>query len=158
MNHDSDAHSGTATATGSATGTGCVHGSSCAVCLCEFVVPSHDKKITEHVRGQRHRSAAQHAYRLLHHRAATEASLQFLATRGFNLGMLGYGATELEHLRAHGFDVEQADADAVFDSLDADRSGSLEYKELNEMLRKGVGSESGAFLLVKHWQQVWKSI
>ena len=92
---------------------GSVHGSSCAVCLCEFVVPSHDKKITEHVRGQWHRYAAQHAYRLLHHRAATEPSLQFLATRGFNLGMLGYGATELEHLRAHGFDVEQANLAAL---------------------------------------------
>jgi len=44
-------------------------------------------------------------------------------------------------VRALGFDVDEADTDAVFDSLDDDKSGSLEYAELNEMLRKGVGSE-----------------
>ena len=45
-------------------------------------------------------------------------------------------------IRALGFEVEKADTDAVFDSLDADGSGNLEDKELNEMLRKGVGSEA----------------
>ena len=44
-------------------------------------------------------------------------------------------------VRAMGFDVQQTDSDAVFDSLDDDKSGKLEYKELNTMLRKGVGSE-----------------
>ena len=44
-------------------------------------------------------------------------------------------------IRALGFSVDQADTDAVFDSLDDDKSGSLEYKELNEMLRKGAGSD-----------------
>ena len=44
-------------------------------------------------------------------------------------------------IRALGFDVEQADSDAVFDSLDDDKSGFLEYKELNTMLRKGEGAE-----------------
>merc|ERR1719424_2784384 len=44
-------------------------------------------------------------------------------------------------VRALGFDVEREHTDAVFDSLDDDRSGALEYKELNIMLRKGVGSE-----------------
>ena len=29
----------------------------------------------------------------------------------------------------------------VFDALDEDKSGALEYKELNVMLRKGAGSE-----------------
>ena len=37
--------------------------------------------------------------------------------------------------------MDQSDTDAVFDSLDADGSGSLEYKELNAMLRKGSGAE-----------------
>ena len=37
--------------------------------------------------------------------------------------------------------MTQADTDAVFDALDDDKSGQLEYKELNVMLRKGAGSE-----------------
>ena len=41
-----------------------------------------------------------------------------------------------------GFDVEREDTDAVFDSLDDDNSGALEYKELAMMLRKGAGSEA----------------
>ena len=44
-------------------------------------------------------------------------------------------------IRALGFEVERADSDAVFESLDDDNSGALEYKELAEMLRKGAGSE-----------------
>jgi Ca2+-binding EF-hand superfamily protein len=44
-------------------------------------------------------------------------------------------------VRALGFDVSQADTDALFDSLDDDKSGALEYKELNLMLRKGAGSD-----------------
>jgi len=44
-------------------------------------------------------------------------------------------------VRALGFDVQREDTDAVFESLDDDKSGNLEYKELNEMLRKGVGAE-----------------
>ena len=35
---------------------------------------------------------------------------------------------------------------AAFDSLDDDKSGELEYKELNKMLRKGYGSEVQAKL------------
>ena len=38
--------------------------------------------------------------------------------------------------------MERADTDAVFDSLDDDRSGMIEYKELSMMLRKGSGSEA----------------
>ena len=38
------------------------------------------------------------------------------------------------------------DAGAVFDNLDEDKSGQLEYKELNAMLRKGFGSEVTANL------------
>ena len=34
--------------------------------------------------------------------------------------------------------VPAADADALFDSLDPDGSGEIEYKELNKLLRKGV--------------------
>jgi Ca2+-binding EF-hand superfamily protein len=45
-------------------------------------------------------------------------------------------------IKSLGFEVERTDSDAVFDTLDADRSGMLEYKELNEMLRKGAGSEA----------------
>ena len=45
-------------------------------------------------------------------------------------------------VRALGFDVEREDTDAVFDSLDDDNSGTLEYKELALMLRKGAGSEA----------------
>ena len=45
-------------------------------------------------------------------------------------------------VRSLGFEVDRADAEAVFDSLDADGSGQLEYKELNVMLRKGAGSEA----------------
>ena len=36
-------------------------------------------------------------------------------------------------VRALGFDVSEEDAGAVFDSLDEDGSGNLEYKELNEV-------------------------
>ena len=36
-------------------------------------------------------------------------------------------------VRSLGFDVAREDTDAVFDSLDDDRSGALEYKELNEV-------------------------
>ena len=39
-------------------------------------------------------------------------------------------------VRSLGFDVERADTDAVFDSLDDDKSGLLEYKELNEARRR----------------------
>lgn len=46
-------------------------------------------------------------------------------------------------IRALGFtDVEDDVIGAVFDSLDDDKSGQLEYKELNTMLRKGAGSEA----------------
>ena len=45
-------------------------------------------------------------------------------------------------VRALGFEVEKADTDAVFDSLDDDHSGTIEYKELATMLRKGAGSEA----------------
>ena len=45
-------------------------------------------------------------------------------------------------VRALGFDVDREDTDAVFNSLDDDRSGKLEYKELAMMLKKGVGSEA----------------
>ena len=45
-------------------------------------------------------------------------------------------------VRALGFDVEREDTDAVFESLDDDNSGKLEYKELALMLRKGTGSEA----------------
>jgi Ca2+-binding EF-hand superfamily protein/predicted esterase len=45
-------------------------------------------------------------------------------------------------LRALGFDVDNAVAYAVFDTLDDDGSGKLEYKELNMMLRKGAGAEA----------------
>ena len=48
----------------------------------------------------------------------------------------------LGEVKALGFDVDQFITDAVFDSLDDDKSGNLEYKELSEMLRKGVGSEA----------------
>ena len=44
-------------------------------------------------------------------------------------------------MRALGFEVEKADTDAVFDSLDDDHSGTIEYREL-PMLRKGAGSEA----------------
>ena len=45
-------------------------------------------------------------------------------------------------MRALGFDdVSEKDAGAVFDMLDDDKSGQLEYKELNMMLRKGFGSQ-----------------
>ena len=39
-------------------------------------------------------------------------------------------------VRALGFDVDDDEAGAVFDSLDDDNSGELEYAELNTMLRK----------------------
>merc|ERR1719424_932438 len=45
-------------------------------------------------------------------------------------------------VRALGFDMEKEHTDAVFDSLDDDKSGALEYKELNIMLRKGLGSNA----------------
>ena len=38
-------------------------------------------------------------------------------------------------VRALGFEVEKEDTDAVFDSLDDDKSGNLEYAELSQMLR-----------------------
>ena len=44
-------------------------------------------------------------------------------------------------IKALGFPVDRADTDAVFDSIDADHSGTLEYKELNERLRAGLGEE-----------------
>ena len=59
-----------------------------------------------------------------------------------------HGAYDIEKkeffraVRSLGFEVSQREADAVFDSLDADKSGKLEYKELNEVLRKGVGAEA----------------
>ena len=50
-------------------------------------------------------------------------------------------------VRALGFgDISEKDAGAVFDMLDDDKSGSLEYKELNAMLRKGFGSQVQANL------------
>ena len=45
-------------------------------------------------------------------------------------------------VRALGLDVERADTEAVFDSLDEDGSGFLEYAELEKMLRRGPGSEA----------------
>ena len=42
-------------------------------------------------------------------------------------------------VRSLGFDVERADTDAVFDSLDDDKSGLLEYKELNEVRSSRAG-------------------
>ena len=55
-------------------------------------------------------------------------------------------------VRALGFDVDREDTDAVFESLDDDNSGKLEYKELALMLRKGAGSEAAKANLkrVKH--------
>ena len=55
---------------------------------------------------------------------------------------------EFSHaVRALGFsDISEADAGAVFDMLDEDKSGHLEYKELNTMLRKGYGSQVTANL------------
>jgi Ca2+-binding EF-hand superfamily protein/predicted esterase len=44
-------------------------------------------------------------------------------------------------IRALGFPVEESDTNLVFKSLDADGSGQLEYAELNEKLRAGVGKE-----------------
>ena len=45
-------------------------------------------------------------------------------------------------IKALGFEVERDITDSVFESLDDDNSGALEYKELNAMLRKGVGAEA----------------
>jgi hypothetical protein len=45
-------------------------------------------------------------------------------------------------IRSFGIDVPRPEVDKLFDSLDEDGSGSLEYKELNTMLRKGTGSEA----------------
>ena len=45
-------------------------------------------------------------------------------------------------MRSLGFDVQRSDTDPVFDSLDDDQSGLLEYDELNSTLRRGVGSEA----------------
>ena len=44
-------------------------------------------------------------------------------------------------VNALGFKIEKEDTDAVFDSLDEDGSGALEYAELNMMLRKGAGAD-----------------
>ena len=45
-------------------------------------------------------------------------------------------------VRALGFAVEQADSDALFDTLDADGSGAMEYSELDMMLRTTEGNEA----------------
>ena len=45
-------------------------------------------------------------------------------------------------VRALGFDVDDDEAGAVFDSLDDDGSGELEYAELNTMLRKNVHGDA----------------
>ena len=45
-------------------------------------------------------------------------------------------------VRALGFAVEQADSDALFDTLDADGSGAMEYKEFDMMLRTTEGNET----------------
>ena len=37
-----------------------------------------------------------------------------------------------------GLDVPRSEMDLLFDSWDADRSGSIEHKELNKLLRRGV--------------------
>ena len=42
--------------------------------------------------------------------------------------------------------VERADADAIFDSFDADASGQIDYTELHEQLRAGAGIELDAAL------------
>ena len=39
---------------------------------------------------------------------------------------------------ALGFEASDADMDVVFDSMDPDGSGLIEYKELNELLRRSV--------------------
>ena len=44
-------------------------------------------------------------------------------------------------VRALGMPVDREDTDAVFKLLDADGSGTIQYKELNEKLRQGIGSE-----------------
>ena len=44
-------------------------------------------------------------------------------------------------VRALGFPVEPEDTDKVFDYLDKDKGGTLEYAELNSTLRDGEGSE-----------------
>ena len=45
-------------------------------------------------------------------------------------------------VNALGFEVSDEEGGIVFDILDDDRSGQLEYKELNEMLRKGTGADA----------------
>ena len=44
-------------------------------------------------------------------------------------------------IKALGFPVAPADTDAVFDSIDKDKSGSLEYAELHDRLRSDVGHD-----------------
>ena len=44
-------------------------------------------------------------------------------------------------IHALGFPVEQVDTDKVFNFVDKDRSGTIQYGELNEKLREGEGSE-----------------
>jgi len=44
-------------------------------------------------------------------------------------------------IRSLGFDVPGGDAVRLFDVLDEDQSGFLEYRELNSVLRKGTGAE-----------------
>ena len=41
-------------------------------------------------------------------------------------------------MKALGYEGPPEDVDAVFDSMDPDGSGSLEYKELNSLLRRSV--------------------
>jgi len=42
---------------------------------------------------------------------------------------------------ALGLEVDRADADALFDSMDLDGSGLIDYKELNKLLRAGATIE-----------------
>ena len=42
-------------------------------------------------------------------------------------------------IKALGFDFATKEIDMVFDDFDVDKSGSIEYKELNKMLRIGAG-------------------
>ena len=60
-------------------------------------------------------------------------------------------------MRALGFDVTEADATAVFNSLDDDKSGTLEYKELNKMLRAGLGADATASNLKRAPKQADRS-
>jgi Ca2+-binding EF-hand superfamily protein len=47
-------------------------------------------------------------------------------------------------------DITDIQAGKVFDSLDDNHSGTIEYKELNEMLRRGTGSEAAKRNLQRH--------